>query len=305
VAPRLHSVGARGLGLWHRYLYKPYYVHAPKRLVHRFTGDLTVSETHLPWGLPISFQPGSIIGTQLVRTGVHDIVLSEALARITDRGDACVDVGANIGYTTSLLASCSGPAGRVISFEPAPDTVVSLTENIRSWRGAPIAEIDARQIALSSVESELTLTTPAGHSGDAGGRTLETVGDRLAEVQVQASTLDAVGLDRIDVLKIDVEGHELAVLKGGDGVLRHHDARDIVFEDHRPPPTAVTQRLSQAGYTIFRVEQRVGGPRLVEDIERDFAVYWDAPNYLATINPSRASARFKQPGWHCLRPRRR
>lgn len=301
---RMEIARKRVLDCWYRYLYKPCYVHSPKRLVHRFAGDLTVSETRVPWELPIAFQPGSIIGTQLVRTGVHDLVLSEALFRITDPGDVCVDVGANVGYTTSLLASRSGPAGRVLSYEPAPDMFALLTTNIGAWRGARIAEIEAHQTALSSVESQLTLATPVAHHGDSGGRTLEKLDDQLAAIPVQSSTLDAAGLDSVDVLKIDVEGHELSVLRGCERLLGRRGIRDIVFEEHGRPPTAVTCRLSEAGYTVFRIEQGVGGPRLIEDIKRDFAVYWDAPNYLGTLDPERALERFRPRGWRCLRPRR-
>lgn len=302
---QLEVAGKRALGYWHRYLYKPYYLRSPKRLVHRFTRDLTGSDTRLPWGLPIRFQPGSIIGTQLVRHGVHDLVLSEALFRITDPMDSCVDVGANIGYTTSLLASRSGPEGHVISFEPAPDVFALLASNIRSWREACIAEIDARQMAVSSVESQLMLATPVADHGDSGSRTLENIADRLDAVSVQSSTLDASSLGSIDVLKIDVEGHELSVLHGCDRLLGRRAIRDVVFEEHRRPPTPVTVRLAEAGYTVFRIEQGVGGPRLIEDIDRNFDIYWDAPNYLATVDPERALARFRRRGWHCLRPPRR
>lgn len=295
----------RALEWWHRYLYKPYYLNSPKRLVHRFAGDLTVSDTCLPWKLPISFQPGSVIGTKLVQTGVHDLVLSEALFRVTDPVDACVDVGANIGYTTSLLAVRSGPGGRVISYEPAPDVFALLTRNIRSWRAERIAEIDARQTALSSAGSQLTLSTPVADHGDSGGRTVENIDDRLEAFPVRSSTLDASGFSSIDVLKIDVEGHELSVLHGGSGLLGRRAIRDVVFEEYLRPPTAVTVHLAEAGYTVFRIEQGVGGPRLVEDIERDFAVYWDAPNYLATIEPERAQERFRRRGWRCLRADRR
>lgn len=294
----------RVLDCWHRYLYKPYYLRSPKRLVHRLAGDLTASTTRLPWELPIRFQPGSYVGTKLARNGVHDLVLTETLCRITDPGDICVDVGANIGYTTSLLATCSGPGGRVISFEPAPDMFALLEANIESWHGAQVAEIDARMTAVSAIVSQVTLTTPAAHDGDVSARTLEHVDDGLESISVQACTLDASGIDQIGVLKVDVEGHELAVLAGCDRLLSEHKVRDIVFEEYREPPTAVTTRLAEAGYEVFRVEQGTGGPRLVRDIERRFAVYWDAPNYLATIDQARAIARLRRRGWDCLRMRR-
>lgn len=298
--PRLRG-HRRLLDAWHRYVYKPYYIHSPGRLLRRLAGAGSTVATELPWGLPLSFQPGSIIGTQLRRTGVHDLVLTEALHRITRPGDVCIDVGANIGYTTSILASRCGRDGVVISFEPGPDVYALLTQNIRSWNRRPIAEVDARQLALSDAAAELTLTTPLAHDGDSGGRTLEPVDEALASVTVACSTLDAEVPRRVDVLKVDVEGHELAVLRGAERLLAGRRVRHVVFEDHRPPPTAVTELLAEAGYSVFRIEQATRGPRLVEEIEREFAVYWDAPNYLATTDPAGVRQAFAGPGWHCLR----
>lgn len=294
----------RALDYWHRYLYKPYYLHSPMRLLHRLTGDLTTSETLLPWKLPIRFHPGSYIGTKLVRNGIHDLVLTETLFRITDLNDVCVDVGANIGYTTSLLATCSGPKGRVVSYEPAPDMFELLRSNIQTWREARIAGIDARMMAVSNVVSELMLTTPAAHDGDVSARTLEPIDDQLEAIVVHSTTLDASGLESIGVLKIDVEGHELSVIEGCERLLSGRMIRDVVFEEYREPPTAVTRRLEEAGYSVFRIEQRVGGPKLVQDLGEPFSVYWDAPNYLATLDPARAIERFRQRGWRCLRPQR-
>lgn len=292
------------LNCWHRYLYKPYYLSSPSRLLHRLTGNLASSATRLPWQLPIMFQPGSIIGTQLARTGVHDLVLSEGLFRITEPRDICVDVGANIGYTTGLLAFRSGPGGRVVCFEPAPDVYALLISNVASWHGKSIATIDARQAAVSSEEREVTLATPAANAGDSGGRTLEHPGETIESFQVRSATLDGSGLDRIDVLKIDVEGHEHAVLEGCRQLLRRRAIRDIVFEEHDPPPTLVTTQLTAAGYTVFRIAHGLRGPRLEANIAREFDIYWDAPNYLATIEPARAIELFQSRGWRCLQPPR-
>lgn len=302
--PSSRTTRQRVVDYWHRYLNKPYYFRTPKRLIYRLAGDRTRSEIRLPWGLPLGFLPGSTIGTKLIRNGVHDLVLSEALFRLTDPMDVCVDAGANIGYTTSLLAVCSGPEGRVLSYEPAPDMFAILSENIRSWRGIGIARIDACQMALSNIQTRLTLATPAAHRGDSSSRTVEQVDDPLAEIGVQSTTIDAIGLDYISLLKIDVEGHECSVLRGCERLLSDRKIRDVIFEEYEQPPTAVTRELAEAGYTVFRIEQGLRRPRLVSDLERTFEIYWDAPNYLGTIEPARALERFQRGGWRCLRPGR-
>jgi len=301
---RLDTADNRVVDWWHRYLYKPYYLRSPRRFLRRLAREPMSSQTCLPWHLPIAFQPGSIIGTELVRKGIYDLVLTEGLFRLTDPGDVCVDVGANVGYTTSLLATRAGTDGHVVSFEPAPDVFALLTRNVASWRGARVASIDARQAALSNAEREVVLITPAAHGGDSSGRTLEHTDATLDAIRVPCSTLDRAGFDRIDLLKIDVEGHEDAVLEGCRKLLEDRAIRDLVFEEHATPPTRATDRLATAGYTVFRIAQGLRGPRLEAEIERPFAIYWNAPSYLASIDPARALERFAPRGWHCLRPSR-
>jgi FkbM family methyltransferase len=283
------------------HLGRPYWVRSPRRLLHRLTGDLTVPHTRVPWGLEVTFDPASVVGMQLARTGIHDLVLSEALFRITDPGDVCVDAGANIGYTASIMATRAGPGGRVVAFEPAPDTFSLLEGNIAAWQNAGIAPIEARQLALSSVAGEATLVTPPAYGADTGGRTLEVVDTAIDATPVRCSTLDGEGLARIDVLKIDVEGHELALLDGSAELLGPQAIRDILFEEHESPPTPVSERLTAAGYTVFRLGQGLTGPMLQADIEQEFPIYRDAPNYLATVDPQRAAIRLGSRGWRCLR----
>lgn len=52
---------------------------------------------------------------------------------------------------------------------------------------------------------------------------------------------------------------------------------------------------------MFRLEQGFAGPILQPEIEREFAIYRDAPNYLATSDPQRAISRLRPRGWRCLR----
>ena len=60
--------------------------------------------------------------------------MTETLWRLTDPGDLAIDVGANIGYTTSILGVRVGPRGRVHSFEPHPQVFASLAENVERWK---------------------------------------------------------------------------------------------------------------------------------------------------------------------------
>lgn len=130
-------------------------------------------------------------------------------------GDVFVDVGAHIGLHTITGSRASGPSGRVISLEPHPVTSRWLRENVQ----------------LNDLEN---VTVHAAAAGVANGRAafsdrpledrnaLEHDGSLLVEVVRLDDLLGDV--DRVRLLKIDVEGSELDVLAGATAVLQRTDA---------------------------------------------------------------------------------
>jgi FkbM family methyltransferase len=145
-------------------------------------------------------------------------------------GDVFLDVGANIGLFTLLAADVVGNRGAVHSFEPCAATFDRLSDNIR-LNG--FGNIQANQLALSAEQGELELfTSQDGHdawnsfagtlAGAAGKRQLvkvDTLDDYLLRNQVTPS-----------LIKIDVEGWESQVLKGGEATLSRLDAPDLLVE---------------------------------------------------------------------------
>jgi hypothetical protein len=119
----------------------------------------------------------------------------------------------------------------------------------------------------------------------------------------------AVRLDRLDdllekdacvgVAKLDVEGHESAVLRGAEGLLRRRAIRDIIFEDFGCYPTEAMLLLERFGYKLFSLAKGLFGPRLCA-ADRTGARPWDEPNYLATLDPRRAIDRMLKRGWAVL-----
>ena len=65
--------------------------------------------------------PKETIGRAILRLGVYDLCVSESICRLLDPGESAIDVGANLGYMTSLMAAKAGKCGSVESFEPHPD----------------------------------------------------------------------------------------------------------------------------------------------------------------------------------------
>lgn len=286
---------------------KPHYVFHPTRAVrramHGFSrrplpkGPVT---TELPWGLPLAVHPQDAIGFTILIGKVFDPAVSETLYRLIDPGETFVDVGANIGYITSLGAARAGAAGRVVAFEPHPTVHELLASNVASWSVRPgVAPVELHSVALTDetgtgelsigIDENMGLAALFEGEGDAlGGTTVPVELERLDNLFPEGT---------IDVLKIDVEGHEPGVLRGASELLASRRVRDIVFEDHDPYPDEATALVEDAGYKLFSIANDLLGIELGRPAERGTPSLWPGPSYLATIDPDRALARLLPRGW--------
>ncbi len=258
----------------------------------------------LPWGLEMDVDAGERIGESITKIGVYDLGTLEMLARLADPGELCLDVGANEGLMTGLLARTVGSTGKVIAFEPHPVIAAKLREHVERWKAAPGAErlaaMDLREIALSENEGVLPLCLPEEFAGNRGTAFLGKEGaPGRIEARVRTRRLeDEVPPDaRVGVMKIDVEGHELEVLRGAGALLAEERVRDIVFEEHALYPSPVSEFLEEAGYSIFLIRKGLLRPHLLPAT----AAPSELPNYLATRDVGRALRRMSTFGYRALR----
>ena len=119
---------------------------------------------------------------------------------------------------------------------------------------------------------------------------------------VELTRLDSIcsGEASFGLLKIDVEGGELAVLKGAAGLLRARRIRQVVFEEHDRYPTPVTNLLEANGYTVFRLVKGWFGPGLIPAGEPALGPAWVPPSFLATLDPAGARQALGGRGWRVL-----
>ena len=171
---------------------------------------------------------GTLIGWSVYFFGTYEPEVRAEISRHLRAGGVAIDVGANVGWHTLLMAARVGAEGRVWAFEPNPTTRERLLAAVDANRLSQV-RVDPRALADSDRVSGFE-APPAGHVWDGTGR-LATASDvgRL----VECTTLDAFAaqrnLDRVDLLKIDVEGFEPAVLRGASRMLRSMRPA-VVFE---------------------------------------------------------------------------
>lgn len=162
--------------------------------------------------------------------GVHEQHVEALIRDSVAPGDVCIDVGANIGYFSMMMAKAAGMRGRVIAFEPVPDTFDVLKQNA-TLAAEEGGRLEAHQAAVSAQAGELIIERQEhstlnqvrqAHGGDAG--------ERVPCVEL-AGFLDSVGITgQVALLKVDVEGHEMSVVQGALPVLASGRVKRMILE---------------------------------------------------------------------------
>lgn len=286
---------------------KPQYVLHPLRALRRVGRVVTGPPAEgrrrmakLPWGLELTVHESDAIGYSIVTGRVFDPCVTEAIHRLVDPGDVVVDVGANVGYLTSLAAVRAAPAGRVIAVEPHPVVFELLRSNAESWSAKPnVAPVELHRLALSNHHGVGRIVSGPHFEMNMGlARLVEDDGDGQHSHEVELRRLDElVGETAVGLLKVDVEGHETEVLAGAGGLLERGQVRDIIFEDHAPYPSEATALVEQAGYRLVSLSNDLRGLLVNPPQERGPVSAWPGPSYLATIEPERSLTRLRPRGW--------
>lgn len=289
---------------------KPEYFFQPgqifRRLARRGVVPPEVSVV-VPWGLSMTVNPAETVGHALWHLGVYDLIASEIAWRLLQPGETAVDVGANVGVMSGLMARRAGPGGNVTAFEPHPKVFGFLQRNLNSWQksGLPLGSVQIRQLALSRTAGEAEMSEPASFSGNYGLASLEPNGEAQGagpegRFMVRTARMDEEIPGPVHFLKVDVEGHEAKVFAGAEGLLKSGSIRDILFEEHHPFPSEPTSILQAAGYTLFFITRSFFGPVLARPEEAREMPPWLPPNWLATKNPERALELCNSSGWKVL-----
>ena len=213
------------------------------KLLHRRS---IVADDLLGFRLRLEF---SDVSAPHIYFGYYEQEEASLVCKLVRPGVTALDVGANIGYFTLLIASRAGPQGKVHAFEPNPSMFKRLTENVLLNPEFTDGRVMLHQIALGVDAGEAEFFCPiVGHEGVGGLKDTERAPlSNIIRTPVQ--TLDGFvrdeRIDRIDFIKMDVEGGELDVLRGGDralAILRP----TILFE-------ACELNTTAYGYRVFEI----------------------------------------------------
>jgi FkbM family methyltransferase len=197
---------------------------------------------------------------KLLGTAGYEIRLQHAMQQAIKEGDCVWDVGANIGWYTLQFANWVGAGGQVIAFEPDPKNAGLLNKAVE---GLP--NISVATIGLSNEGGHAAFQRGKDQFGTTSMIVRELTGD-------EPQTIVVVSGDEIiakndarapNLIKIDVEGHELEVLEGMTATLKRPELRELFVEVHfavleeqgrRHVPSAIEGLLMSSGFKLTWVD---------------------------------------------------
>ncbi len=182
-------------------------------------------------------------------------------------GATVFDIGANFGLHTRFMSEAVGDTGQVHSFEPTITMYDVLSNNVESLN---LDNVATNQLALSDQDSELEFFVPIRKDGSPNYYESSLVepedidsADYMTYI-VDTTTLDSYceknQIEKVDYLKIDVEGHEIAVLKGAEKLLR--TSKPAIFLEVNEPlddgahGTAVKDLVHSLDYEVHTFDGR-------------------------------------------------
>jgi FkbM family methyltransferase len=194
---------------------------------------------------------------ELATREVYEPFETEIVLREVRRGEVVLDVGANIGYYTLLMARLTGPSGRVFAFEPDAANFQLLEKNVRQAAYAHVVTVN-KAVSDRCGEARLYL-----HDANAGDHRVYDSNDGRPSVGIQAVAVDdflAPQLCPVHFIKMDIQGAEMHALRGMQRLIRENAGIKLLTEFW---PTGLTRSgadprgflrlITELGFVIYDV----------------------------------------------------
>ncbi|MDR2697204.1 MAG: FkbM family methyltransferase [Holophagales bacterium] len=186
------------------------------------------------------------VGRSLSLYGEFSEGEAEIFKAIVNPGDIVIEVGANIGAHTVLLARLAGQAGAVLAFEPQPVLFQTLCANLTLNN---IVNVRAERFGLGSRTQVLHIPIlDYGAKFNFGGLSLDLFDEGIA---IPIKRLDAFGIQQCAFIKIDVEGMEHQVIEGGANTIYNLRPLMYVENDRKEKSPALIQLLLAMDYSLW------------------------------------------------------
>lgn len=224
------------------------------QIVRPITGSFKVNCNPLTW-----------IGARIIYMGDYESELKKVFKSNVKKGDYILDIGANIGFHTLYFAELTGKNGKVRAFEPVPHNFEALSFNV-SLNG--FDNILPKQVALGNKNELLNISADINHTNPGSYNLFDQRGDTLINCVIGD---EIIGEDKVDFIKIDVEGYESFVIEGLFQTIKKNRPK-IIFEYDKHyhlktglPEDHILILLHALGYHFFHLNQK--GSKVIDNFQ--------------------------------------
>lgn len=200
------------------------------------------------------------LSPHLMLDGLWEVWVTEAMLGFVRAGMTAIDIGANLGYYTLLMADLVGADGRVHAIEPNPRMMSLLARSLRVNGYAGRVSLCPEPLSARAGE-QVVLAVPAGLPQN--GHLLAFDGNVAGSHHVLTTTTvdDLIGDGPVDFIKIDAEGAEQAIWQGMAAVLARREPLVVFIEftpDRYHDPAAFLNQMLETGFALAIIDHRQG-----------------------------------------------
>ena len=203
-------------------------------------------------------------GVNSMWLGIYEKEKQSAIKKFTKKGMICYDIGAHAGFYTLLFSRLTGEGGFVYAFEPLQINLIYLQRHLELNR---VKNVEVIPCAVSEKEG-------TGYLNFFDDTFTAKLGDH-GKIKVKIISIDKeVNRSKIlppNIIKIDAEGHELAIIKGSKETLKNHKPIIFIALDNINTKIQILDILKQLGYKIYDLKMREIENRNVSQINEIIA----------------------------------
>lgn len=199
-------------------------------------------------GYKLMVNTKDLIGWNMFFFSEYERSTNNVLKQFVHSGDVVIEAGANIGTETLLLSNIVGDKGRIYAFEPNKDVFDRLNCNVHFVNKS--RNIECKELALGEENGIIHFNVYPDNFYNSGMSSKYHGATDVVDVQQVTldSFIDSEHIDRIDFIKMDVQGAELDVLTGAQKTLERY--RPCIFLEADEHQAELFESLSRSGYLV-------------------------------------------------------
>jgi FkbM family methyltransferase len=220
-----------------------------------------------PNGIPITIDPDDY-GQLMIFYFPYCLDLSSLMYDILKPGDVCLDLGANIGVFTIIMASKVSITGKVVAVEPHPATISKLRYTIASIKSENIIAVEA---GISDENGWGDVHTPSGVVGSESVEVVKTISGGLRLVTIDSIIEEYLSNQVPDFIKFDIEGSEAWIIGSMRKVFSNGSRPALLIEFHPEKSIErgmavqkIHEYLLKLGYHSWKVNKGKKGYKLTQ-----------------------------------------